>query len=47
VDLCWRLQAHGGVIGFAPAAVVWHHRRNSLQMYWKQQQGYGKAEALL
>jgi GT2 family glycosyltransferase len=47
VDLCWQLQAQGGVIGFAPAAVVWHHRRNSLQMYWRQQQGYGKAEALL
>ena len=25
----------------------WHHRRNSLKAYWKQQQGYGKAEALL
>ena len=47
VDLCWRLQERGGVIGFAPAAVVWHHRRNSLHTYWKQQQGYGKAEALL
>jgi len=47
VDLCWRLQERGGVIGFSPTAVVWHHRRNSLRMYWKQQQGYGKAEALL
>ena len=47
VDLCWRLQERGWVIGFSPAAVVWHHRRNSLRMYWKQQQGYGKAEALL
>lgn len=47
VDLCWRLQEIGGVIGFAHAAVVWHHRRNSVNMYWKQQQGYGKAEALL
>ena len=47
VDLCWRLQERGGVIGFAPAAMVWHHRRNSARMYWKQQQGYGKAEALL
>jgi hypothetical protein len=25
----------------------WHHRRNSLVMYWRQQKGYGKAEALL
>jgi glycosyltransferase involved in cell wall biosynthesis len=47
VDLCWRLQERGWRIGFSPAAVVWHHRRNSLSMYWKQQQGYGKAEALL
>jgi O-antigen biosynthesis protein len=27
--------------------VVWHHRRNSIRAYWKQQYGYGKAEALL
>jgi hypothetical protein len=27
--------------------VVWHHRRNSVRAYWKQQCGYGKAEALL
>lgn len=47
VDLCWRLQACGGVIGFCAAAVVWHHRRNSIGAYWKQQQSYGKAEALL
>jgi GT2 family glycosyltransferase len=47
VDLCWRLQARGGRIGFAPAAVVWHHRRNSVRTYWRQQKGYGKAEALL
>ena len=47
VDVCWRLQERGGVIGFAPAATVWHHRRNSVRTYWKQQQGYGKAEALL
>ena len=47
VDACWRVQEEVGKIGFSPAAVVWHHRRSSLQMYWKQQQGYGKAEALL
>jgi membrane protein implicated in regulation of membrane protease activity len=27
--------------------VVWHHRRNSVRGYWRQQLGYGKAEALL
>jgi hypothetical protein len=47
VDLCWRLQEAGGRLGFHPAAVVWHHRRGSLRRYWKQQVGYGKAEALL
>jgi GT2 family glycosyltransferase len=47
VDLCWRLQDRGWTIGFAPAAMVWHHRRNSLKAYWRQQLGYGKAEALL
>ena len=47
VDLCWRIQDQVGEIGFNAAAMVWHHRRNSMQMYWKQQQGYGKAEALL
>jgi GT2 family glycosyltransferase len=47
VDVCWRLQAKGFTLGFSPAAVVWHHRRNSVAAYWKQQVGYGKAEALL
>ena len=47
VDLCWRLQKHGGRIGFHAGAMDWHHRRNSLSMYWRQQKGYGKAEALL
>ncbi|MBO0888513.1 glycosyltransferase [Candidatus Bathyarchaeota archaeon] len=47
VDLCWRLIDKGGVIGFAPAALVWHQRRSSVRKYWKQQVGYGKAEALL
>jgi glycosyltransferase involved in cell wall biosynthesis len=46
VDACWRLQTIGS-IGFAPAAIVWHHRRNALRAYWKQQKGYGRAEALL
>jgi hypothetical protein len=47
VDLCWRIQHAGHTIGFHPAAVVWHHRRNSFKSYWRQQKGYGKAEALL
>lgn len=47
VDVCWRLQHEGRTLGFSPGAVVWHHRRNTLRGYWKQQIGYGKAEALL
>ena len=47
VDLCWKIQAAGMIIGFHPSAVVWHHRRNSVKAYWRQQKGYGKAEALL
>ncbi|MDP2315293.1 MAG: glycosyltransferase [Pseudomonadota bacterium] len=47
VDVCWRLQARGWTLGFNPAAVVWHHRRGSVRTYWKQQRGYGAAEALL
>jgi O-antigen biosynthesis protein len=47
VDVCWRLRQRGWTLGFSPAAVVWHHRRNSIRAYWRQQRGYGKAEALL
>ncbi len=47
VDVCWRLQARGWTLGFSPAAMVWHHRRNSIRAYWKQQVGYGRAEAML
>src|SRR5438128_4370935 len=47
VDVCWRLRDRGGLIGYSPAAVVWHHRRKSIRKFWKQQIGYGKAEALL
>lgn len=47
VDVCWRLQEKGWTLGFHPSALVWHHRRNSVRTYWKQQRGYGRAEALL
>src|SRR5216117_2732452 len=47
VDICWRFKDRGEVIGYSAAAVVWHHRRRYLRTYWKQQVGYGKAEALL
>ena len=47
VDLCWRLRERGETLGFSPAAMVWHHRRDSVRAFWRQQVGYGKAEALL
>jgi GT2 family glycosyltransferase len=47
VDVCWRLQERGWTLGFSAAAMVWHHRRNSIRAYWRQQIGYGDAEALL
>jgi GT2 family glycosyltransferase/DNA-binding beta-propeller fold protein YncE len=47
VDICWRLQARGWKIGFAPAALVWHHHRSSVKAYWAQQVGYGEGETWL
>jgi O-antigen biosynthesis protein len=47
VDVCWRLQDQGHIIGFSAAMTVWHHRRNTVSAYLKQQKGYGRAEALL
>ena len=47
VDICWRLQARGLRIGFAPSALVWHHHRASISAYWKQQVGYGEGETWL
>ncbi len=47
VDICWRALDAGFVLGFCPAAFVWHFRRNTLKAYYMQQRGYGKAEAML
>ena len=47
VDVCWRLMDQGNVIGFHAGMMVWHHRRNTVKAYLKQQRGYGIAEALL
>jgi O-antigen biosynthesis protein len=47
VDICWRLQQEGWTVGFSPGAVVWHHRRDTVRGYLRQQFEYGKAEALL
>jgi GT2 family glycosyltransferase/DNA-binding beta-propeller fold protein YncE len=47
VDVCWRLQAKGLKIGFAPSALVWHHHRSRVKAYWRQQVGYGEGETWL
>ncbi len=47
VDICWRLREAGGKLHFVPGAYVWHHRRLTVGAYFKQQRGYGHAEALL
>jgi O-antigen biosynthesis protein len=47
VDYCWRILDAQETIGYAPGAMVWHHRRDSVRGYLRQQRGYGRAEALL
>ena len=47
VDVCWRIQARGWRIGFAPAALVWHRHRATTRAYWRQQVGYGEGETWL
>jgi len=47
VDLCWRLVDAGHRIAYAPAALVYHHRRATVRGYLRQQRGYGRAERLL
>ena len=47
VDLCWRIQEIGGTIGYHPAAVVHHYRRDHFLGFLRQQFNYGKAEAFL
>lgn len=47
VDFCWRLMEQGHTIAFTAAAMVWHYRRFTVRAFFRQQAGYGKAEALL
>src|SRR4029077_17610202 len=47
VDVCWRMQARGWKIGFAGAALVWHHHRSSIKAYWRQQVGYAEGDTWL
>lgn len=47
VDFCWRLIEHGYRIAYHPGAMVWHERRQTVAAYFRQQNGYGRAEAAL
>lgn len=47
VDVCWQLQQRGWTLGFSPPAFVWHHHRETIGAFCRQQLGYGRAEALL
>lgn len=46
-DVCWKLQDRGYDIRFHPSALVWHRHRATVRGFWRQQLGYGKAEALV
>lgn len=45
VDICWRLLDHGYRISYHAGAMVWHERRQTVRSYFRQQYGYGSAEA--
>jgi glycosyltransferase involved in cell wall biosynthesis len=47
VDVCWKSLDRGYDIRYHPSALVWHRRRNTVRAFWRQQLGYGKAEALV
>lgn len=47
VDICWRLLDANLPIGYAPGAMVWHHRRATVTAFGKQQKGYGRSEAMV
>ena len=47
VDMCWKVLDRDWKIGFHPAALVWHHRRQGLREYLRQQRDYGRSEALV
>jgi hypothetical protein len=47
VDACWKVLDRDWKIGFHPAALVWHRRRQGLRQYLRQQREYGRSEALV
>ena len=46
VDVCWRLQARGWKIGFASAALVWHHHRSSIKCVLEAAGGLRRGRAV-
>jgi glycosyltransferase involved in cell wall biosynthesis len=47
VDVCWRMLDAGHSIGFSHAAQVWHHRRDTVVRYLRQQFNYGRSERMV
>jgi GT2 family glycosyltransferase len=47
VDIEWRIQKAGYIVRFTPAAYVFHHRRDKIKTYIKQQYNYGISEAFV
>ncbi len=47
VDMEWRIQEAGYIVRFTPAAYVFHHRRDKIKTYIKQQYNYGISEAFV
>jgi O-antigen biosynthesis protein len=47
VDFCWRIGQAGYELAFQAPAFVWHRRRSTARAYFRQQVGYGRAEALM
>ncbi len=43
----WRIQEAGYIVRFTPAAYVFHHRRDKIKTYIKQQYNYGISEAFV
>src|SRR5207248_203982 len=39
VDICWKVSERGEKLAFSPAAIVWHHRRGTVEAYMRQQRG--------
>jgi hypothetical protein len=47
IEFEWRVVESGRELAYHPAALVWHHRRSGLRHYLRQQQHYGRGQAIL